>query len=60
MQLDAKTVLAVLGPLFLALGVWRAASAGRLVPQARTWLIVGVVFSAMAAWLWFGTGTLPA
>jgi hypothetical protein len=59
MQLDAKTILAVLGPLFLVLGLWRAASAGRLVPQARTWLIVGAIFSAVALWLWFQTFTPP-
>ena len=24
-----------------------------LVPQAKTWLIIGIIFSAVAAWLWW-------
>jgi hypothetical protein len=54
MNLDAKTILAVLGPLFLLLATWRAVQARALVPQARTWFIVGTVFSLVALWLWFG------
>jgi hypothetical protein len=54
MNLDAKTILAVLGPLFLLLAIWRAVQARALVPQARTWFIVGTVFSLVALWLWFG------
>jgi hypothetical protein len=49
---DPQLVFAVLGPLFLALGGWRVLHAGALVPQARTWLIIGVLFCAVAAWLW--------
>jgi hypothetical protein len=49
---DVKLVFSVLGPLFLVLAVWRIGSAGRLVPQARAWLLVGLIFSAVAAWLW--------
>ncbi|MBX3622953.1 MAG: hypothetical protein KF891_23530 [Rhizobacter sp.] len=60
MHLDAKTVLAVLGPLFLVLGLWRAMSARAVVPQARTWLMVGVIFSAVAAWLWWGAPSPPS
>ena len=52
---DAKTILAVLGPLFLALGALRTWRAGRVVPQARAWLLVGAIFSAVAAWLWSTT-----
>lgn len=52
--LDAKTILAILGPLFLLLAAWRTARAGALVPQARTWFIVGAIFSLVALWLWFG------
>jgi hypothetical protein len=51
-QLDAKTVLAVLGPLFLVLALWRWWRAGALVPQAKAWAIVGLVFCLVAAWLW--------
>ena len=49
---EPKLVFAVLGPVFLLLAGWRFARAGALVPQARTWLIIGVLFSAVAAWLW--------
>ena len=49
---DPKLLFAVLGPLFLVLGAWRGLHAGTLVPQARTWLLLGAIFSAIAAWLW--------
>ena len=50
---DPRLVLAVLGPLFLLLGLWRMLRAGgAVVPQARTWLLVGAIFSAVAIWLW--------
>lgn len=52
--LDAKTIFAILGPLFLLLAAWRTVQAGKLVPQARTWFIVGTIFSLVALWLWFG------
>ena len=50
--LDVKTVFAVLGTAFLLLALWRSLSAGAWVPQARTWLILGAIFSAVAIWLW--------
>lgn len=50
---DVRLLFTVLGPLFLAAALWRWWRAGPLlVPQARAWLIVGVMFSAVAAWLW--------
>lgn len=49
---EPKLVFAVLGPGFLILAGWRFVRAGALVPQARTWLIIGVLFSAVAVWLW--------
>ena len=52
-KLDAKLVFAVLGPLFLLLAILRSAAAGRLAPQARVWLLIGVIFSAVAAWLYW-------
>ena len=51
--LTAQLIFAILGPLFLLLGAWRCIRAGSLVPQARTWLIIGVIFSAVAGWLWW-------
>ena len=50
---NAQLVFTVLGPIFLMLGVWRCISAGSLVPQARTWLLIGVIFSGVAAYLWW-------
>lgn len=50
--IDAKTIFAILGPLFLLLALVRIAQARQLVPQAKTWLIVGSVFSLVALWLW--------
>ena len=49
---DPKLLFTGLGPLFLVVAAWRALRAGTLVPQARTWLLIGVIFSAVAAWLW--------
>ena len=53
----AQLVFSVLGPLFLLIGAVRCVAARRLVPQGRVWLIVGTIFSLVAAWLWW---TLPA
>ena len=50
-------LFAVLGPFFLILGVVRWGMARRFAPQARTWLLLGLIFSAVAAWLW---STMPA
>jgi hypothetical protein len=54
--LSPQLLFLVLGPLFLAIGMIRWVTAGRLLPQARTWLILGVIFTLVAAWLWT---TLP-
>jgi hypothetical protein len=54
--IDAKMIFALLGPLFLMMAAFRTLRAGKLVPQAKTWLIIGIIFSAVAAWLWFGPG----
>ena len=51
---DAKLIFAVLGPVFLVLGTARWLRAGRMGPQAKTWLLTGCIFSAVAAWLWWG------
>lgn len=55
-MLETRLIFAILGALFLLLAGWRYMSAGKLVPQAKTWLIIGIIFSAVAAWLWFGPG----
>jgi surface polysaccharide O-acyltransferase-like enzyme len=53
---ETRLIFAILGPLFLMMAGWRTLRAGKLVPQAKTWLIIGIIFSAVAAWLWFGPG----
>ena len=58
-MIDAKLIFSVLGPLFLVLGTWRALTHGPLSAQARGWLLVGAIFSGMAAWLWTQSATLP-
>lgn len=55
----AQLIFTVLGPLFLMLGAWRCISAGGLVPQGRTWLIIGAIFSAVAVWLWWSHAAPP-
>jgi hypothetical protein len=46
----AKYVLAGLGCVFLIAGLASAAM-GRSRPQARTWLLVGVIFLLVSLWL---------
>lgn len=52
-SLHVPTLFAILGPLFLVLGLVRCVRAGGLHPQGRTWLLLGVIFSAVALWLHF-------
>jgi hypothetical protein len=55
-SIDVKWLFSVLGPLFLLLALWSYAHAGRWAPQGRTWAIIGVIFCAVAAWLWWSAG----
>ena len=48
---SAHLVFAVLGPLFLLAGAWRCLGTHRNPTQGRAWLIVGVIFSAVALYL---------
>lgn len=48
-------IFAVLGPMFLLLAIGRTVQAGRWVPQARVWTLVGLIFSAVALWLHGGS-----
>lgn len=48
---SAHLVFAVLGPLFLLAGAWRCVGARRNRLQGRTWLVIGVVFCAVALYL---------
>jgi len=51
MRIDTNLIFAVLGPAFLLLGAWRWVGTGQGGPQARTWLLIGAIFSAVALWL---------
>jgi hypothetical protein len=52
--MTAKYILAILAVIFVGLGIARRASGrqdtGR---QSRTFLIVGLMFGAVATWLWW-------
>ncbi len=49
----AKYILAVLSLAFLLAGVTSVARSGRKAAvQARTWLLIGVIFGAVSTWLW--------
>lgn len=48
----AKYILGALAVVFLGLAVMRLASGGmKAHPQARTWLIIGVIFGVVSAFL---------
>ena len=53
---DPAWLFAILGPLFLALGLARALATRRLRPQVLPWLLLGVIFTAVALWLWMVRG----
>ena len=47
----AKYILALLSVVFLAAGAMRLTRDGKLHPQSRTWLLIGVIFAAVSSWL---------
>jgi hypothetical protein len=52
----AKYILAVLAAGFLiAAAVGNVRDPGGSHLQSRTWFLVGVIFSAVSAWLWLRT-----
>jgi hypothetical protein len=46
-----KYILGTLAIVFLALAIARGG--GPTNPQRRTWLIIGVIFAAVSAWLFY-------
>lgn len=49
-----KYILAALSVVFLILAISRMArSGGAAHPQSRTWLIIGIIFGAVSAWLFY-------
>jgi hypothetical protein len=48
----AKYILAVLAAAFLAAALMRSSRGGGIShPQTKTWLLIGVIFAAVSAWL---------
>jgi hypothetical protein len=47
----AKYILALLSVAFLAAAARRLARDGKLHPQSRTWLLIGVIFAVVSTWL---------
>lgn len=47
----AKYILGALGVLFLLLGGSGFAAGGGRSAQGRVWLLIGVIFTAVSAWL---------
>jgi hypothetical protein len=57
MAIDVPLLFAVLGPAFLLVGVWRWWGTTHARIQARTWLLLGSLFSLAAAGLhWVAPG----
>jgi uncharacterized membrane protein YhhN len=50
-DLNVPSLFAVLGPVLLLLGAGRCLATRTWHPQGRTWLILGLIFSAVAVWL---------
>ena len=49
-----KYILGALAIVFLSLAVTRLASGGmKAHPQSRTWLIIGAIFGAVSAYLFY-------
>ena len=52
--MTAKYILAALSVVFFVIGATGALrERGRARPQHRTWLLVGAIFAAVSAWLFF-------
>jgi hypothetical protein len=50
----AKYILAALSGLFLILAFTRMARGGGAAhPQSRTWLLIGIIFGVVSAWLFY-------
>lgn len=52
-----KYILAALSAVFLTLTLIRMAGGGaKAHPQSRTWLLIGVIFGLVSAWLFYQGG----
>ena len=52
-HIDAKLIFSVIGPLFLLLAAAQWWHGGKLRPSGHAWLRVGLIFGAVAVWLWW-------
>ena len=52
-HIDAKLIFSVIGPLFLLLAAAQWWRGGKLRPSGHAWLRVGLIFGAVAVWLWW-------
>jgi hypothetical protein len=48
----AHYVLGCLAVVFLVLGGLRSFRDRKVGPAARTWLLIGVIFAIVSAWIW--------
>ena len=50
--MPARYILAVVAGAFLTAAMWRRRRDGGIAhPQTRTWLLIGLIFAAVSAWL---------
>jgi hypothetical protein len=47
----ARYILAVLSLVFLSAALLRSGRVGFSHPQVRTWILVGLIFAVVSAWL---------
>jgi hypothetical protein len=52
----AQYVLGCLAVVFLVLGGLKSLREGNVGPAARTWLMIGVIFGVVSAWIWLSRG----
>jgi hypothetical protein len=50
--MTAQYVLGCLAGVFLVLGGLKSLREGNVGPAARTWLMIGVIFGVVSAWIW--------
>jgi hypothetical protein len=55
-DMEARYILGSLAVVFLVLGGLRSALEGKIGPAARTWLMIGVIFGVVSAWIWLSSG----
>ena len=56
-HIDVKLIFGVIGPLFLLLAAAQWWRSGKLRPSGSAWLRVGLIFGAVAVWLWWSART---